>query len=88
MARTTPIVDHVEHSKELLEMQSITSPKQSSSSLNEYVHDGSGANETNIDVSLPDWINVKVPVLIQPDNHSGVIRFVGQTHFSVNIYSL
>lgn len=32
---------------------------------------------------LPDWIALNESVLIRPYNHSGVISFIGPTHFSV-----
>lgn len=42
---------------------------------------GSVHNET----PLPDWIALNESVLIRPYNHSGVISFIGPTHFSVGI---
>lgn len=40
---------------------------------------GSMHNET----PLPDWIALNESVLIRPYNHSGVVSFIGPTHFSV-----
>lgn len=38
---------------------------------------------SQMDVSLPDWVTVGESVLIRPYNTSGVISFVGPTHFQV-----
>lgn len=34
---------------------------------------------------LPDWVVVGESVLIRPSNTSGVIEFIGPTHFQVRI---
>lgn len=36
------------------------------------------------EVSMPDWVVVGESVLIRPYNTSGVISFIGSTHFQVN----
>lgn len=38
--------------------------------------------------SLPDWVVVGESILIRPYNSSGVIGFVGTTHFQVSLHVL
>lgn len=38
-------------------------------------------DDKHVDVTLPDWVIVGESVLIRPYNTSGVISFVGTTHF-------
>ncbi|XP_055840153.1 kinesin-like protein KIF13B isoform X4 [Episyrphus balteatus] len=35
----------------------------------------------HVEVPFPDWVNVGESVLIRPYNTSGIISFIGQTHF-------
>lgn len=53
------------------------------------VHSDSDSNEltssVHNEVPLPDWIVLNESVLIRPCNHSGVISFIGPTHFSVKV---
>ena len=54
------------------------------------IHSDSDSNEltgsVHNETPLPDWIALNESVLIRPYNHSGVISFIGPTHFSVNFY--
>lgn len=51
------------------------------------IHSDSDSNEMtgsmHNETPLPDWIALNESVLIRPYNHSGVISFIGPTHFSV-----
>lgn len=53
------------------------------------IHSDSDSNEmtgsVHNETPLPDWIALNESVLIRPYNHSGVISFIGPTHFSVCI---
>lgn len=40
--------------------------------------------ECHSETPLPEWIQLDESVLIRPYNTSGVITFIGSTHFSVN----
>lgn len=41
-------------------------------------------SETHSETPLPEWVQLNESVLIRPYNTSGVISFIGSTHFSVN----
>lgn len=45
--------------------------------------DSNDMNTSQTETPLPDWITLNESVLIRPYNHSGVISFIGPTHFSV-----
>lgn len=47
--------------------------------------DASEMTTSQMDASLPDWVTVGESVLIRPYNTSGLISFVGPTHFQVSI---
>lgn len=40
----------------------------------------------NVDINLPDWVAVGESVLIRPYNTSGVISYVGTTHFQAGTW--
>lgn len=40
--------------------------------------------ESHSETPLPEWVQLNESVLIRPYNTSGVITFIGSTHFSVN----
>lgn len=46
--------------------------------------DSNEMNTSQTETPLPDWLTLNESVLIRPYNHSGVISFIGPTHFSVN----
>lgn len=54
------------------------------------VHSDSDSNELTSSVHnetpIPEWIALNESVLIRPYNHSGVISFIGPTHFSVKYF--
>lgn len=45
--------------------------------------DSNEMTTSHTETPLPDWIALNESVLIRPYNHSGVISFIGPTHFSV-----
>lgn len=45
--------------------------------------DSSEMTSSQTEAPLPDWITLNESVLIRPYNTSGVISFIGPTHFSV-----
>lgn len=47
--------------------------------------DSNEMTTSQTEAPLPDWIALNESVLIRPYNHSGVISFIGPTHFSVGI---
>ncbi|XP_053965381.1 kinesin-like protein KIF13A isoform X1 [Anastrepha ludens] len=47
---------------------------------------GSMELEAEIEVSLPDWVQVGESVLIRPYNTSGVISYIGTTHFQAGTW--
>lgn len=46
--------------------------------------DSNEMTTSHTETPLPDWIALNESVLIRPYNHSGVISFIGPTHFSVS----
>lgn len=55
-------------------------------STNDIINDADNTNEmatSQIETPLPDWIVLNESILIRPYNISGVISFIGPTHFSV-----
>lgn len=56
-------------------------------STNDIINDADNTNEiatSQIETPLPDWIVLNESILIRPYNMSGVISFIGPTHFSVS----
>lgn len=49
--------------------------------------DSNEMTTSHTETPLPDWIALNESVLIRPYNHSGVISFIGPTHFSVGIFA-
>lgn len=45
--------------------------------------DSSEMSSSQTEAPLPDWITLNESVLIRPYNTSGIISFIGPTHFSV-----
>lgn len=49
--------------------------------------DSNEMSASHTETPLPDWIAINESVLIRPYNLSGVISFIGTTHFSVITHS-
>lgn len=61
------------------------SPAKTTTTLND--SDSNELTASHTETPLPEWIAINESVLIRPYNLSGVISFIGTTHFSV-IYCL
>lgn len=50
--------------------------------------DSTEMTTSQTEVPMPEWVVVGESVLIRPYNTSGVISFIGATHFQVNLFEL
>lgn len=86
----------VEHNEAFVEPSSLQEEHHEVVNHVEEVHEAAveseeGENNNSVEVAnkneapLPDWVVVGESVLIRPYNTSGVISFIGATHFQVEI---